>query len=102
MNMEHLSSKTPEMVQKEFYMHLLAYNLVRTLMFQASMEHEIAPLSISFQATIQHLSSFTYALVYADAQLRIYLYDTLLYLVSKERLPIRSGRVVIPLLSTLA
>jgi len=93
MQMEHLSSKTPHMVRNEFYVHLLAYNLIRTLMFQASVEHEIAPLSISFQATIQHLSNFTYALAYADAQHRSYLYDTLLYLVSKERLLIRPGRV---------
>jgi hypothetical protein len=30
MQMEHIQSKSPEMVRKEFYVHLLAYNLIRT------------------------------------------------------------------------
>ena len=31
MAMEHLPSKTPQMVRKDFYVHLLAYNLIRTV-----------------------------------------------------------------------
>jgi hypothetical protein len=93
MNMEHLSCKTPEMVRKEFYIHLLAYNLIRTLMFQSGMEHGIEALDFSFQATIQHFHNFTYALVYADSQTREYLYEMLLYLISKEQLLVRPGRV---------
>jgi len=33
--MEHLPVKTPEMVRKEFYVHLLAYNLIRAIQIQA-------------------------------------------------------------------
>ena len=62
-------------------------------MLQASAERDIAPLELSFQATIQHFSNFTYTLAYADAEQREYLYDMLLYLVSKEQLLIRPGRV---------
>ena len=93
MKMEHLPCKTPEMVRKEFYMHLLAYNLIRTIMYQSSVEYGGEPLGISFQATIQHLHNFSYALAYADAEILDCLYRTLLYLVSKERLLIRPGRV---------
>ena len=93
MQMEHLSAKTPHMVRNEFYVHLLAYNLIRTMMSQSAAENGIPSMGISFQATIQHLSNFTYALAYADAQLREFLYSVLLYLVSKERLLIRPGRV---------
>jgi len=93
MKMEHLPSKTPQMVRKEFYIHLLAYNLIRTIMFQASEEYGGTPLGISFQATIQHQHNFSYALAYADAEVVDRLYETLLYLVSKERLLIRPGRV---------
>jgi hypothetical protein len=101
MQMEHLSCKTPEMVRKEFYMHLLAYNLIRSIMYQASVEScperspgdSGEPLRISFQASIQHLHNFSYALAYADAEILDCLYRTLLYLVSKERLLIRPGRV---------
>jgi hypothetical protein len=93
MKMEHLPCKTPQMVRKEFYMHLLAYNLIRTIMFQASVEYGGTPLGISFQATIQHQHNFSYALAYVDAEVVDRLYETLLYLVSKERLLIRPGRV---------
>jgi hypothetical protein len=93
MRMDHLSSKTPEMARKEFYVHLLAYNLIRTLMFQSATEHDVKPLELSFQATIQHHHNFSYALAHADAVKREYLYQVLLYLVSKERLPVRPGRV---------
>jgi len=93
MKMEHLPCKTPQMVRKEFYIHLLAYNLIRTIMFQASVEYGDTPLGISFQATIQHEHSFSYALAYAHADVVDRLYGTLLYLVSKERLLIRPGRV---------
>ncbi|MFQ5759022.1 MAG: IS4 family transposase [Candidatus Bathyarchaeia archaeon] len=93
MQMEHLSARTPHMVRNEFYVHLLAYNLIRTIMSQAAAEHEITPLGMSFQATIQHLSNFIYILAYADAELRESIYSALLYLVSKERLLIRKGRV---------
>ena len=93
MKMEHLPCKTPQMVRKEFYIHLLAYNLIRTIMFQASVEYGDTPLGISFQATIQHEHNFSYALAYAHADVVDRLYETLLYLVSKERLLIRPGRV---------
>ncbi len=93
MRMEHLSSKTPEMARKEFYVHLLAYNLIRTIMFQSVSEHDVKPLELSFQATIQHHSNFSHALANADAEERKRLYIVLLDLVSTERLPIRPGRV---------
>ena len=93
MRMDHLSSKTPEMARKEFYVHLLAYNLIRAIMFQSATEHNVKPLELSFQATIQHYSNFSHALANADAQERKRLYSVILYLVSKERLLIRPGRV---------
>ena len=35
LGMDILRGKTPEMVRKEIYVHLLAYNLLRTVMWQA-------------------------------------------------------------------
>jgi len=55
MQMEHLPSKTPQMVVKDFYMHLMAYNLIRKLQLEASSQHNVDPLALSFCATIQHL-----------------------------------------------
>ena len=58
MNMDVLRCKSPEMVQKEFWTHLLAYNLIRTVMAQAAKEHELLPRQISFTATMQALLAF--------------------------------------------
>ena len=93
MQMEHLPSKTPEMVRKDFYVHLLAYNLIRTVQLQASGQHTVAPLALSLKATIQHLTHFTCLLAHATDEQRAYEYEQLIFLVSTEKLPFRPNRV---------
>ena len=58
MQMEVLRCKTPELVQKEIWMHILAYNLIRTIMAQAASVHDIEPRSISFKGALQTLEAF--------------------------------------------
>jgi hypothetical protein len=53
MQMEFLRCKTPELVRKEVWAHVLAYKLIRTIIAQAATKHEIKPRSISFKATRQ-------------------------------------------------
>ena len=43
---------------KEIWMHILAYNLIRTVMTQAAATHGLVPQSISFKGTIQTLEAF--------------------------------------------
>ena len=93
MAMEHLPSKTPQMVRKDFYVHLLAYNLIRTVQLEASRQHCVDPLSLSFCATIQHFSTFTCLLAHATEEQRAYEYTQLIFLVSTEKLPFRPNRV---------
>jgi len=93
MQMEHLPSKTPSMVRKDFYVHLLAYNLIRTVQLEASRQHQVDSLALSFCATIQHLSNFTCLLAHATDEQREYEYTQLIYLVSTEKLPFRPNRV---------
>ncbi|HUR55509.1 MAG TPA: hypothetical protein VMZ71_15345, partial [Gemmataceae bacterium] len=50
--------KTPELVRKELWTHILAYNLIRTVMAQAATRHGIDPRSISFKGTLQTLEAF--------------------------------------------
>ena len=93
MQMEHLPSKKPAMVRKDFYVHLLAYNLIRTVQLEASRQHQVDSLALSFCATIQHLSNFTCLLAHATDEQREYEYTQLIYLVSTEKLPFRPNRV---------
>ena len=58
MQMDLLRCKTPELVRKEIWTHVLAYNLIRTIMAQAASQHRIPPRSVSFKATIQILEAF--------------------------------------------
>ena len=58
MQMDMLRCMAPEQVRKEIWTHVLAYNLIRTIMAQAASEHGIAPRTISFKGTIQVLEAF--------------------------------------------
>lgn len=56
--MDILRGKTPEMVRKEIYVYLLAYNLLRTVMWQAGTKKRVSPLRISLQGTLESLRPF--------------------------------------------
>jgi hypothetical protein len=58
LQMDVLRGKTPDLVRKEVWAHVLAYNLVRTAMAQAAAEHEIEPRTISFKGAVQTLQAF--------------------------------------------
>jgi hypothetical protein len=58
LQMDVLRCKTPELVRKELWTHILAYNLIRTVMAQAAGRHGIEPQSISFKGAVQTLEAF--------------------------------------------
>jgi hypothetical protein len=58
MQMRELRCKTLELVRKEVWAHILAYNLIRTVMAQAAATHDVLPQSISFTGTMQTLEAF--------------------------------------------
>lgn len=58
LGMDILRSKSPEMVRKEIYIYLLAYNLLRTLMWESGTTYGVSPLRLSLQGTRQHLDNF--------------------------------------------
>src|SRR5690606_8732778 len=57
LQMAHLRCETPEMVRKEIFTHLLAYNVIRTRMAQAAYHGAIAPHHISFKSTLQEMQN---------------------------------------------
>lgn len=63
LQMDVLRGKTPEMVHKEIWAHLLAYNMVRKVMAQAAQKYEVKPWTISFKATLQTLKAFALPLL---------------------------------------
>ncbi len=53
-----LRGKTPAMVRKEIWAHLLAYNLIRGLMAQAAAEAGLLPWQLSFAGAVQTVMAF--------------------------------------------
>jgi hypothetical protein len=95
MQMEILRCKTPELVGKEIWTHLLAYNLIRTIIAQAAGKHALEPRSISFKGAIQMLEAFQ-AVIALQGQLslgfRMNLYQQLLDAIAIHRVADRPDR----------
>ena len=92
LGMDVLRGKTPPMVLKEIYVHLMAYNLLRTLMWYACITQGVSPLRLSLQGTRQHLRHFIPEFIQAASQQRQRLYCTLLRLIVQQPVPERPGR----------
>ena len=58
LNMDFLKSKTPGMVRKECWTHLLAYNLVRRVMLRIGRHHGIKARSLSFKQSVVFIEAF--------------------------------------------
>lgn len=86
-----VTGKTPEMVRKELYVYLLAYNLLRTLMWEAGTTHGVDPLCLSMQGTRQHLDNFIPQLAAASGKRSTRLYRSLLKLIVHKPVPERPG-----------
>ena len=90
--MDVLRCKTPAMVRKEIWMHLLAYNLVRKLMAQAAATAGVCPRDISFKGTLQTLMAFA-AVGWSCPRRRNALYPAILRAVATHRVNDRPDRV---------
>jgi Transposase DDE domain/Insertion element 4 transposase N-terminal len=92
LQMEMLRAKTPEMVRKELWSHLLAYNLIRSLMLQAAKTTEHSPFRCSFQGTRQLFNQVIPLLRLARKVDRRRAYQALLESIVSVLLPIRPNR----------
>ena len=59
MQMEHLRCKTPSMVRKEVYAHLIAYNLIRDLIVTTAIQVGSSPKQLSHKGAVQALNAFS-------------------------------------------
>jgi hypothetical protein len=92
MKMDVLRCKTPEMVRKEIWAHLLAYNLLRTVMAVAAAESDAEPRDISFKGAKQAVTAFAPKIEAARPEDRGRLIDALLKAIAYHRVGNRPGR----------
>jgi len=92
MRMDVLRCKTPEVVRKEIWAHLLAYNLLRTVMAVAAAESGIEPRQVSFKGAKQAVMAFAPKIESARPEDRARLIGVLLATVACHRVGDRPGR----------
>ena len=93
MQMDVLRCKTPTMVEKEIAVHLLAYNLVRSVMAQAAYAVNCLPRQLSFKAALQLLNAFEMSLRHHPGGDLLGPRAPLLNAITRRRLLHRPGRV---------
>jgi hypothetical protein len=92
MKMDVLRCQTPAMVRKEIWAHLLAYNLLGTVLAVAANENDVGPRKISFKGAKQALTAFAPKREAARPEERASLVDAMLKAVGCHRVGNRPGR----------
>ena len=90
--MDVLRCKTPEMVEKEIWAHLLAYNLLRSVIAVAAAGVGIEPREVSFKGAKQAVTAFAPKIEAARPGVRPALIDALLTVIAYHRVGGRPGR----------
>lgn len=93
MQMDVLRGKTPDTVRKEIWTHLLAYNLIRSVMWEAGATRNVTMRRISFKGTIQHVLSLRDLFVNNGSISVRSAWETLLILVANQKVPFRPQRI---------
>jgi hypothetical protein len=90
MGMDTLSCHSPDMAEKEIWVYLLAYNLIRLVMIQSALLCDIMPRQLSFKHTIQLWQA--YHLRLHDNEDQINLSKQFLLLIGLRQVGNRPGR----------
>jgi hypothetical protein len=93
LRLDILSCKSPAMIRKEIWAHLLAYNLLRKVLAQAAFTGERTPRQVSFAGALQTWQGFRWLLVLAEGEARNLLLRALLVAVASHHVGNRPGRV---------
>ena len=92
MQMDVLRCKTPAMVRKEIWGHLLVYNLLRAAMAQAALGHGVVPRQVSLQGTRQTLAAFHSLLAQMPSTERERMVSIVLSAIASHRVGTRPDR----------
>lgn len=87
--METLSCKTPTMAEKEVWIYLLAYNLIRIMMAEAALFTEQLPRQLSFKHTVQ----LWVAWCRSGPDYRDGRFEQLLLFIAQQKVGHRPGRI---------
>jgi hypothetical protein len=94
MNMEILRCQSPAMIEKELAMHIIAYNLLRTLMLEASICYHVPLDRISFKGTVDTLRQWSpiIASLQSKPKRQSSLIAAMLWVIASDQVPLRPNR----------
>jgi hypothetical protein len=92
LKMDELRCLTPQMVEKEIWVHFLGYNLIRKVAAQAALEAGVCPRQISFAASQQVVLGAWSKLTEGTREEQLRLGQALLRALGKEEVGNRPGR----------
>jgi len=93
LQMDHLSCKTPENLDREIRLHFLTHNLVRRLMLEAARRHNVPLERVSFAGSLAAARRFGEALLQAKSRAcRRRLEAELFRIMADDLVPDRPGR----------
>jgi len=93
MHMDVLRCQTPEMVRKEIWAHLLAYNLIRTVIAQAAAKSGKHPRKISFTRAMRTLEAFRPTIAHTSIERLATLYEHMLQEIASHEIGNRPDRL---------
>jgi hypothetical protein len=93
MGMDELRCRTPEMIRKEIWACLLAYNLIRQKMLQSAKEQALLPRKLSFANALQTLAAGWMVMPLLDRNTRDCLLKLELVGIASQTVGNRPGRV---------
>jgi hypothetical protein len=93
LQMDVLRGQTPAIVRKELWVHMLVYNLIRTIMAQAAQAHDRDPRTLSFKGTLQTLNAFALPLLTCAEENVPEVIRAMLRAIAQHRVGNRPGRL---------
>jgi hypothetical protein len=93
LRMEHLACKSPEMVRKELWAHLLGYNLIRAAQAQAAVAGGVLPRRMSFATARGTVEAMRELLAFTEGPTRQAVVQALWAAVGREEVGERPDRV---------
>ncbi|RRJ97241.1 IS4 family transposase [Opitutaceae bacterium TAV4] len=93
LGLDILRCLTPQMVEKEIWMQAIAYNMVRALMLETAITHDVDIERLSFKGTIDTLRSWLPLLLPAKPRKNRLLIHQITLRIASDQVPFRPCRV---------
>jgi hypothetical protein len=93
LHLDHVRCKTPEMVRRELWVTLLAYNLIRKVIATAATQHKKQPRHLGFTRACQSILASWMLLATGACQKAQTLHATLLAHIASNEVANRPGRI---------